>query len=829
MHKSIVQFRECGAINRDNSVRFTYTDGSIHQQCRSVMNSAFQMVPSADPATLIQQMEKQANLLRGILQSVQCGILLTKPIYDATGLVADFQVTITNQRITEMTGFTQEQIRTQSMLTLDPTGKTNGIFDHYIAALSNTETVEVEHYFEPTDRWLRQTLTPFEGSVLVSMIDITTQKKAQIAQKQQAELLQTVIDNVQVGLGLMEAVRNEAGKIIDFRLQLTNEANARVTQLPVEVMMHQLMTHLLPGTVETGFLDTLIHVTETGKAVAFEFPYEHGNVSGWFDVRIARQGDGILFSSLDITKRKRSEQAAEQQTELLRSVLDGSQNGIIAFDAVRNEHGNIVDFRYALQNETNRQRVGRTDEQLLGHTMAEFFPETAQNGLIAQYSYVVTSGESLRFESEFTYKNKSGWFAYSIVKRGDGIVMNVQDKTAEKNAELAVQRQALFLQTVINTSPAGIIVYKAVRNQEQQITDFVVELANVGGAQLVGRQTPPDFIGRLMSELLPSHEGRDFFEQVAQVVETGNSNAWLLPYFSDGIEGWFNMSLVKQDDQAVVTFLDVTDLKALQQQLENQNIDLRRSNDNLQQFAYVASHDLQEPLRKINTFSQILLNEHALNLTDSGQDMLRRVQTAANRMSMLIKDLLAYSRLSTQHDPFKPVPLSTLVGRVIDDLEIAISEADATITVDDLPTIIGDEFQLTQLVQNLVSNAVKFRRTPKPGETYMPLVRIGSRRVTLSEVPESLRQQNTPVNHRTPEKGPTFYEINISDNGIGFDEKYADRIFQVFQRLHGKNQFPGSGVGLAICRKVVDNHKGAISVESQLGQGTTFRVFLPVR
>jgi signal transduction histidine kinase len=793
------------------------------------MNPTIQALSAADSDTLHQQVNQQAKLLNGILGSVQCGIMLAHPIRDDAGEVIDFRVTVTNRRMAELTRFTEKQMLTRTMLELDPKGKNSGIFQQFMAALTHDGPVELEHYFDGTDVWLLQTLTPYEGGVLVSMIDISDQKRAQLAQQKQAELLQAVVDNVQVGIGLMTAVRDGTNRIVDFRWELTNEANARMTRLPVAEMIGARMTHLLPDTIESGFLDMLIQVVKTGHSTQLEFPYFYDGVAGWFDVRLVRQGDGILFSSLDITKRKLGEQAAEQQAELLRSVLDGSQNGIIAFDAIRNEAGAIVDFRYALQNEANRRRVGRTDEEILSHTMLEFFPDTAQIGLLEQYIQVVETGNPLRLERKFSYKNQSGWFDYSVVKRGDGLVMTVQDKTSEKNAQLAVKRQTEFLQTVIDTSPAGIITYKAIRAApDQPVTDFVVTLANVGGAQLVGRQHPEAFIGRLMSDLFPSDEGRAFFAEVAEVAETGVAKTWLLPYFSDGIEGWFNISLIQQDDQVVATFLDVTDLKTLQQQLEQQNLDLRRSNESLQQFAYVASHDLQEPLRKINTFSQLLLTDHSAKLNADGQDMLRRMQNAAGRMSMLISDLLAYSRLSTQQAPFRPVSLPILLSRVIDNLEIAIREANATLTIGELPTVNGDVFQLMQLFQNLLSNAIKFRRTPALGEAYQPHIQVHTERVTINNVPESLRLQYLLPSRNIPEKDLAFHEISVSDNGIGFDEKYAERIFQVFQRLHGKGQFPGSGVGLAICRKVVDNHKGAITVNSHPGTGTTFRVYLPV-
>ena len=246
--------------------------------------------------------------------------------------------------------------------------------------------------------------------------------------------------------------------------------------------------------------------------------------------------------------------------------------------------------------------------------------------------------------------------------------------------------------------------------------------------------------------------------------------------------------------------------------LENSNQALNRSNSNLQQFAYVASHDLQEPLRKIQAFGDLLKTQHSTQI-GTGLDYIERMQSAASRMSTLIKDLLTFSRISTRQDNSTPVPLSDVILPVLTDLEMVIEESGAVVELDQLPTVSGDPPQLGQLFQNLLSNALKFRRPNVP-----PRVRIRAQLVPARQLPPSVK----PVL-----QAAAYYRIDVLDNGIGFDEKYADRMFQVFQRLHGKSQYPGTGIGLAICEKVVVNHGGAITASSQPGQGATFSVYLP--
>ncbi|QIP18072.1 PAS domain-containing protein [Spirosoma aureum] len=259
------------------------------------------------------------------------------------------------------------------------------------------------------------------------------------------------------------------------------------------------------------------------------------------------------------------------------------------------------------------------------------------------------------------------------------------------------------------------------------------------------------------------------------------------------------------------------ELEANNEELEEANQLLLRSNDNLQTFAYVASHDLQEPLRKIQQFGN-LLTARQTSLSADELIYIERMQSAASRMATLIRDLLNFSHLSTQRDPTRLVPLNEVVDDVLNTLELVMAETKAEVKVDPLPTIQGDAFQLAQLFQNLLGNALKFRRTDQTGVPVAPRIRITTKIVEGNELPSGVKPTRT---------AKAYYRINVIDNGVGFDEKYLDRIFQVFQRLHGKHEFSGTGIGLAICERVVVNHGGAITASSQPGQGATFSIYLP--
>lgn len=250
---------------------------------------------------------------------------------------------------------------------------------------------------------------------------------------------------------------------------------------------------------------------------------------------------------------------------------------------------------------------------------------------------------------------------------------------------------------------------------------------------------------------------------------------------------------------------------ATNEELTHLNEKLSRSNDNLQHFAYVASHDLQEPLRKIQAFGGLLKSRFAAEL-GSGSEYLDRMQAAASRMSMLIEDLLTFSRVS-QKESFAITSLNEVVQTVLADVDLTIHQSHAVVNVGELPVVVGDRLQLGQLFLNLISNALKFHEAGATPEITITATKVGG-----SEMDENIKPGHI---------SNVYHRIDVSDNGIGFDEKYTARIFQIFQRLHGKAEYPGTGIGLAICERVVGNHGGAISARSRIGQGSVFSVYLP--
>lgn len=251
-------------------------------------------------------------------------------------------------------------------------------------------------------------------------------------------------------------------------------------------------------------------------------------------------------------------------------------------------------------------------------------------------------------------------------------------------------------------------------------------------------------------------------------------------------------------DQIRIYSNDITPRKRAQEKLARQADELARSNAELQEFAYVASHDLQEPLRVISGFVQLLSDRYSGQMDETADEFIGYVVDGTERMKILINDLLEYSRVGTRGRPLEPVESASALENAVSNLRVAIREADAKITHDRMPRVQGDINQLSQLFQNLISNGMKFHGEKRP-EIHISSVQVGE-----------------------------SWVMSVSDNGIGIDPQHNDRIFGMFKRLHGRGEYPGTGIGLAICSKIVERHTGKIWVESELGNGATFSFTLPV-
>ena len=314
-----------------------------------------------------------------------------------------------------------------------------------------------------------------------------------------------------------------------------------------------------------------------------------------------------------------------------------------------------------------------------------------------------------------------------------------------------------------------------------------------------------EVIGKNAAELFAPKKVRKFADLTAVIDKVKGDREEFNVHREDGSVFSAEVSCSNVTDKAgniigrMAFFVDVTERRKIKKKLKITLADLKRSNTDLQQFAYVASHDLQEPLRMVASYTQLLEKRYKDKLDTDAKEFIQFAVDGALRMQRLINDLLSYSLVGARQKPVKPTDCNSVLGQVITDLSVTIEQNNVIITNDDLPTVMADVSQMQELFKNLVGNAIKFRSEHAP-------------RVHLS----------------AKQKGNKWL-FSVQDNGLGIDPQYKDKIFLIFQRLHSKEEYPGTGIGLAICKRIVERHGGKIWVDSNVGKGSTFYFTLPLK
>ncbi len=530
-------------------------------------------------------------------------------------------------------------------------------------------------------------------------------------------------------------------------------------------------------------------------------------------------------------------------------------------DLLRALMENSPDTIYFKDNSSRFIQINRAQATLLGLESTEdaigksdfdfFNPEHAQDALadeqllIESRQPVIDKIEHVRSgDGEFRWVSATKVPMFSDSGEVIGIAGISRDITDRKNSE--IERQVLF------RIMEGVSSCDDLRGQLQLIHEAISEVVDARNC-FVALVDPTTNLMHFefyvddhdpKPQPLPMHSGLTglmfkknaplllTFEQQKQLMAQGEieligslSESWLgVPLRTPNavigalvIQSYISAKVFKQKDLEFLASVGsqiaiIIERKMAQDRLQRTADQLARSNRELEDFASIASHDLQEPLRKIRAFGDRLTHKCAEQLTDVGRDYLERMQNAAERMQTLINDLLTFSRVTSKAQPFKSIDLNVVVREVLTDLEVRIEEAGGTVTVSQLPVIDADPLQMRQLFQNLIANALKFRKPDEP-----PVVKIFAESTTTDDS-DSWSLAN-----------PDMWHLSVADNGIGFDEKYLDRIFTVFQRLHGRNVYEGTGVGLAVCRRIAERHNGSITATSQPDNGSTFIVKLPAK
>ena len=512
------------------------------------------------------------------------------------------------------------------------------------------------------------------------------------------------------------------------------------------------------------------------------------------------QPNWMVGTVQDITERKQAEEALRKQAQ----IIDQIHDAVVSTD---------LDGYVTSWNKGAERLFGHTGEEMLGKPIAEVYPPEEHTFL--QNQVIAPLKQNGEHEVEVRMRRKSGkdFFAHlslSLLRDSNGTPTGMigysMDITERKRTEQALRQQAQVIDQIHDSVVST------------DLDDYITSW-NKGAEKLYGYRAE-EVLGKHISLVYLDRDRQLSQKQLIDPLlelEEGGVEVQRRRKSGELFDIHLSLSLLHDDKGTPIGrigySLDITERKRAEENLRALATRLEQSNRELQSFASVAAHDLQEPLRKILMFGDRLQAKCHQALTDQGRDYMDRMLNAAARMQTLIDNLLAFSRVTIQPQPFVPVDLNAVAREVLSDLEGRIVQEGGRVKIGKLPTIEADRTQMRQLLQNLISNALKFHRKEEA-----PVVRIraqspggGARR----------RAGHSPGNE--------LCQIIVEDNGIGFDQKYADRIFGIFQRLHGRQEFQGTGIGLALCRRIAERHGGSITAQSKPGQGTTFTVRLPIK
>ncbi|WP_052731130.1 ATP-binding protein [Spirosoma radiotolerans] len=696
-------------------------------------------------------------------ETMNTGVALCQAIRDQTGKIIDCRFLELNTAFEKFTGVNRQEAVGKAARDVFPI-LGPAWFDPYQQLINSGQTIRFVRFIPGWDRWLEMTAFFYGNDQFVVHYDeITARRQAQESQQQSQASLQMALDVAQLGTWSWNLLTNEG--YLDARgAELIGLAPGYLANVA-----HAQMASIHPDDLARTEADVMAGIAQ-GVPFGLNYRVIHPDQSvhhirSRFHVVTDPTGRPVelMGTNLDTTAEYELTTALRQSQE--------KQAFLLALSDALNALADPI------QIETTAVRLL---EDYLGDTQVQFSQMSGQEVIIHQ---VYGSHQPLRVDQfrlvTLGIKSPVSYRAGQVQVVTD-VAMDAVHTLTER-AELQAAQIGAYITVPLVKQQQWVATLRVHSSQARSWTSSEVELVQEAAVRTWAA------LERARSE------------------NALNQSQEQLRQLSSSLE-----SQVQQRTEELAAANH--ELAVNNQALAEANGLLVRSNANLQTFAYIASHDLQEPLRKIQQFGDLLKTRY-MDSTGEALVYLERMQMAASRMSTLIRDLLDYSRISTRRDESTPVSLQTIVATVLNTLDWTIQQTGAQIQVGPLPTLSGDASQLGQLFQNLLSNALKFR---KPG--VAPQIQILSCRVVARDLPKVF----------TPHRAVSgYHRIDVVDNGIGFEEKYLDRIFQVFQRLHGKNEFAGTGIGLAICEKVVTNHGGAITAASQSGQGATFSVYLP--
>lgn len=628
----------------------------------------------------------------------------------------------------------------------------------------------------------------------------------------------------------------------DYLIEMANEGLLDVWGRTSEVIGQPLLK-AIPELEEQGFIPLLEQVRKSGEPFyAYEFPitlkrqgknevlYFDFVYKPFYEKETDKFASGVISVGHDVTMQVLAKKKLEESEAKYRSLFETMDQGFCVIEMIFDEQNKPVDYRFMETNPVFEGLTGLTNP--LGKTARELLPDL-ESHWFENYGKVALTGKSIRFTEGSEVMGR--WFDVNAFRIGNKeanqVALLFTNITEQKKSELRVRESEERFRNLADDSPMFVFMIDPnptapVRYWNKTWLQYTGQTLEEAMGRAWNDMIHPDDIPIVMEHYTPAFEKNiSYIIPAVRVKRHDGAFRWFAfkgnpRYAPNGdFNGYVGVGFDIHEQKLAEESLKFSEIQ-LQQKvaertaaLERTVEELSRSNANLEEFAYAASHDLKEPIRKIHFFGDRIKESMKERLTDVENKYFDRMEAASKRMGSLIDDLLSYSQISIRPRSFEEVNMNQLIDLVLEDLDLEIEDKSAVISVDQLFTMQGHHRQLQQAFQNLISNALKYNQPGKP-----PVVNISYKKVIGDQtgLPLSAEDQQKP-----------FHLILINDNGIGFEQADAERIFNVFTRLHGLAEYRGTGIGLSIVRKVIENHNGFIRAESQPGNGSSFKILLP--
>ncbi|WP_308993678.1 PAS domain S-box protein [Mariniflexile litorale] len=613
----------------------------------------------------------------------------------------------------------------------------------------------------------------------------------------------------------------------DYVVEMANENYLLLVDKTEAQFVGKPLFETLPEVKET-LVSIIAEIYKTGEAYyGYEFPIKlnrHGKIEDTYfnfvyhPLKENNVISGIMAVATEVTATVKAKHLIEENEEKLNVIIDASELGVWEYDLKTSESvtsNRFLDiFGFPRENHIpHKHLVSRIHPDDLAIRKAAF-ERSFETGILHYEARLILDDKSLR------WIEVKGKVFYDVKKNPDRLIGTIRDISEERNSQqMLIEREQKF-RLLANSMPQHIWTSDPEGNLNyfnQSVYDFSgitqEDIDKEGWIQIVHPDDKEENIKQWNESI---KTGKDFLIEHRFRKHTGEYR-WQLSRAipqkdNDGvIKMWVGTSTDIQEQKMFTNELE----KQVQQrtgELNQKNIDLEKMNKELQSFVYISSHDLQEPLRKIQTFASRILETEYATLSENAKKHFNRMQESANRMQNLIQDLFAYSRTNVEERKFEIVNLSKIVEEIKETLKEELEEKNVTIELINIYDIKIIPFQFKQLMINLVSNSIKFSRIATPLHIKIDCIIAEGSKFDIDKLSAKKK----------------YCHISISDNGIGFEQQYSEKIFDVFQRLHGKEEYTGTGIGLAIVKKIVENHGGIILAKGELNHGATFNIYIPV-